>query len=377
MNLPTLYKKTSTGKIQQWTVSVLGNTIRTEYGQVGGKLQVTTETIDHGKNIGRSNETSPEQQAEAEAKSRHERKLKKDYVLTPGEARDGGSSDLIEGGVLPMLAHRYDKHGDKIKFPCYVQPKLDGHRCIAVVDDTGKCTLWSRTRKPILSMPHIVAAVEETKIKGIVLDGELYNHDYRDKFEELTSLIRPAYAKDGHEVVQYHVYDIVPPNMPLGFGNRDTWLETWQYEHFIYSGYSGPLRLVETEPVGDAAQVKGMFNKYVAKGYEGAILRNVLGAYKNGRSYDLQKVKSMQDAEFTIVGVKEGRGKLKGHGIFECKTDMDVRFDVKMAGELEGLKKYYENPREYIGRKLTVQFQDWTAAAIPRFPVGLRFRKDL
>ena len=367
---PTLYKKTSTGALQQWDIAVDGNVIITEWGQIGGTIQRTQDTIKEGKNIGRSNETTPEQQAQNEAKAQWEKKLKKDYVLTIKEAEDGGSSDLVAGGLLPMLAHRYDKYAEKITFPAYAQPKLDGHRCIAIVDELGKATLWSRTRKPIVSMPHIVAALEKVDMGQIVYDGELYNVDYRDKFEQLTSLIRPEYAKDGCEVVQYHIYDIAATAGP--FSERTNRLG------LILAGAEDPLMRVETIEVADEDELMAAFDRWVSEGYEGAIVRNKAGAYMNKRSYDLQKVKSMLDDEFKIIGVTEGRGKLAGHGIFVCATKEGSTFEVKMKGKLETLKDYWENQKDYVGRMLTVQYFGMTnAAGVPRFPVGLRFREDI
>lgn len=270
-----------------------------------------------------------------------------------------------------MLAHRYDKHADKITFPCYAQPKLDGHRCLAMIDKKGKCTLWSRTRKPILSMPHIVRALEDSGLVNVTLDGELYNHAYREKFEILTSLIRASKPKEDCRMVGYHVYDYV--HETVGFGVRATWLKDVM-GRFLHT----PVWPVETKLCPDPTEMVGMFHGYLVEGYEGLMARNLEGAYKHGRSYDLQKVKVMQDAEFEITGVKEGRGKLKGHGIFTCKTSAGTEFDVKMAGEIEKLLKYFELPREYIGQMLTVQYQDITGAnGVPRFPVGLRLREGV
>lgn len=372
--LPTLYKLSSTGNLQQWTISTLQNTIITRWGVVDGKIQETRDAVEEGKNIGRSNETTPVEQAESEALSAWEKKLKKDYVKTKAAASRGDASSLIAGGILPMLAQRYDKYADKITFPAYVQPKLDGHRCIAVIKD-NKVTLWSRTRKPITSMPHIVAELESFELGTCILDGELYNHDYKDRFEELSSLIRPQTPKPGHDVVHYHMYDFVSDSK---FSKRMGELEASHYQHFIYQGYDGALRVVPTELCLDPDSLMCLFKKHRADGYEGSIVRNADGLYVNKRSYDLQKVKAMDDAEFEIVGVIEGRGKLKGHGIFVCVTKEGTQFEAKMSGNLENLKDYLQNPDAYIGRMLTVQFQGLTGKSnVPRFPVGLRFFEAL
>ena len=102
-----------------------------------------------------------------------------------------------------------EKQGHKIKYPCYIQPKLDGIRCIAMVQN-GKCTLWSRTRKPITSCPHIVEELSRNfPVGNIVLDGELYNQDFRDNFEHIVHLVRQEEPDEKHRDVQYHVYDLV------------------------------------------------------------------------------------------------------------------------------------------------------------------------
>jgi len=371
MKLPTLYKKTSTGADQMWEISVNQNTIITRFGQVGGKIQTTQDIIKTGKNIGRSNETSAIEQAELEAKAQWEKKkTAKGYVESLSDARKGKVDKLVEGGIFPMLAHRFDEQGHKIVYPAVAQPKFDGHRCIAVVEG-GKGSLWSRTRKPITGLPHIIRDVElwaqKTGRLDIVLDGELYNHDYREKFEELTSFIRNADPKPGHEVVQYHIYDVAGPG---SFMDR----------HAILSAFSlvGVMVNVETVSVTDEDDLMSAFERFLVQGYEGLMVRNMAGEYVNKRSYDLQKVKEFIDEEFVVTGVEEGRGKLAGHGIFVCKTRDGVEFRAKMVGGIEKLRLYYDRPEFVVGKLLTVKFQGYTAKnGAPRFPVALRLRENI
>jgi DNA ligase 1 len=370
--LPTLYKKTSTGADQMWSIGTDGNVIVTRFGQVGGKIQETHDFVKAGKNIGRSNQTTPSEQAELEARAQWEKKkTAKGYVESLSDARKGKRDASVKGGVDPMLAHRFDEQGHKIVYPALAQPKFDGHRCIAAVDGAFACTLWSRTRKPITGLPHIVRDVElwakKTGQRNIVLDGELYNHDYRAKFEELTSFIRNEDPKPGHEVVEYHIYDVAGPG-------------TFTDRHAILSAFGlvGAMRKVETVAVTDEDDLMAAFERFLVQGYEGLMVRNLMGEYVNKRSYDLQKVKEFIDEEFVVVGVEEGRGKLAGHGIFVCKTRDGVEFRAKMTGELESLKQYYENPRSVVGKLLTVKFQGYTAKnGVPRFPVALRLRENI
>lgn len=372
MKLPKLFKITSVGAQQQWEIWTEDNVICTRWGQVDGKLQEARDEVREGKNQGRSNETTPKQQAEAEATSQWEKKLKKGYVKSLDAAEAGEVDDIIQGGISPMLAKRFDEHGDKIVYPAYTQPKFDGHRCIAVVDQAGKCTLWSRTRKPITGLPHIVKAIETLALKKkmgeFILDGELYNHAYKSNFEELTSFIRNPEPKEGHEVVEYHVYDLVDGGM--------TFLE--RHMEILDLHLLPPLVPVETLRVADEPELLQAFELFCVKGYEGSMVRNAAGKYVTKRSVDLQKIKEFMDDEFKIVGVEEGRGKLAGKAIFVCENKQGVQFNCKMKGNQDDLAKYFKKPALAVGRMLTVQYQGLTGKnGVPRFPVGLRFKEDI
>ena len=214
---PTLFKLTSTNAIQYWKISVeeficnYGKII-TEYGQVGtDKPQITSDIISVGKNNGKTNETTPYEQAIKEAEATWNKKLKSGYVKSEEEATSGKVDNIIEGGVLPMLAHKYKDHSNKIKFPCFGNRKYDGTRCIAIVKN-GKCSLWSRTRKRITSMIHIEKELESLKLDNKIFDGELYNHKYKDNFEYLVSKIRPENPVEDYTEVQYHIYDTIDNN---------------------------------------------------------------------------------------------------------------------------------------------------------------------
>lgn len=368
MDFPTLYKKTATGAMQYWRIYTRiythADVIVTKWGQIDGAEQTTTDVISQGKNQGRSNETTPTQQAELEAQSQWEKKLKKGYVKTIAEAQSGKVDECIKGGVFPMLAHKYSEKADKIRWPAYTQPKFDGHRCIGVVKD-GKGSLWSRTRNAITGLPHIVKALESLGT-DIVVDGELYVHSYHDRFEELTSFIRNATPKPGHEVMEYHVYDVV---MEGSFDTRHKFIQSL--------GLQLPLVPVETVVVTDEDSLMLEFDRFLALGYEGCMVRNFQGPYVNKRSSDLLKVKEFDSSEFRVVGIEEGRGKLAGHAIFVCETDT-TQFRTKMKGDTSKLKEYFENPTSVIGRMLEVKYQGLTnKAGVPRFPVALRFRDDV
>lgn len=382
---PTLYKLASTGKVvQQWTISVDDATITTTYGQVGGTMQTTSDTVTEGKNQGKKNATTPAQQAVAEAKAKWEKQRKKGYVEDLAAATAGKFDDVIEGGVVPMLAKTFDEHGHKLVYPVAVQPKLDGHRCVAVIEvavlesmppqPQATVTLWTRTRKRIKSMPHIEAELksvvevamvnEPTMPSHFVLDGELYSHSHRDRFEELTSLIRPDEPRPGHDVVEYHVYDVVGD---AGFLQRFKRLE-----HLFAT--CKHVHLVKTVHCVDEAAVAHNYDHFKRLGYEGAMVRSLDRGYDHKRSDALLKMKDFVDAEFKVVRLEEGRGKLQGHvGACVCVTADGKEFCVKVAGATEKLREAWAT-KSWVNKWLTVKYQNLSSDGIPRFPVGLRFR---
>lgn len=374
MELKTLYKKASGGNLQQWRIWVEGSTIFTEYGQVGGKLQVTEDTIKEGKNLGKKNETTPEEQARLEAASKWKiQQEKKGYVedISRAEAED----DDRQGEVC-MLAQPYGTlengvfvpdQNKKIKFPCAIQPKLDGHRCRVRADKT----LWSRGQKPILSVPHVVEELQRMFPNAAPkLDGELYNHDLKEDFEKLTSILRQQkQVHPEHKLAQYHVYDI--DELDMTFEERHEFLQ-----HILANCEF--LKPVETRIVNSHEEVLTAYEEFTRLGYEGLILRNLDSLYEGKRSYGLQKLKGFRDMEFKIIGIKEGKGKLQGHAAtFTCVTEDGKEFEAKMEGALSNLKDYWENHSLWQGKFLTVRFFAWTKKGVPRNGTGLRFREDI
>jgi DNA ligase 1 len=387
---PTLYKKNSNGSIQEWTISVIDNDgektdvyIQKEYGQMGGAIQTSDPDYIKGKNVGKANETTPWDQAcrEAEAQWTKKKTGGKGYVESIDDAEEGKKDELVTGGADVMLAKSYGiivndeftpDAAKKVKFPCFAQPKLNGHRCVAVISD-GKCTLWTRTRKPIVSMPHIVEALESLfTTRTIVLDGELYNHDYNEHLEDLSSLIRPEYVKEGSEIVQYHMYDVISPNGTQKA--RQDILREWASRNT-----NDRLQFVETLIISDHDMLVTMFNSWRVDGYEGAIVRNVDAEYEGKRSWNLQKLKGWMSKEFKIIDVKEGRGKMAGKAVLRCETGADdpipgVQFDCSLAASMERRAEIFENKDDYIGKLVSVKFAYYTQEGVPFHLVGEAIR---
>jgi DNA ligase-1 len=366
---PTLYKTGSNGSELQWSISTEpyrdGNeedpihedqpwVVITRHGQVGGAIQESSFVVTKGKNIGRANETTPEQQADSEAQSKYNKQLDKRY-----STERGGASKEYQ----PMLAQSYDKHKGKVKFPCYAQPKLDGMRCIAICE-SDTVTLMSRGGKEITTMKHIKEELLKFMEDGEVWDGELYSHELN--FQQAVSLIKreqPDSIK-----IKYNVYDVVADGsfkarfLDNGIENID------KCKHIC---------MVTTGICKSHNEVIAFHNDFVRMGYEGAILRHSECLYKEGaRSYDLLKVKQFFDGEFEIVDVVPS-DRSPTHGNFVClMTGTTTTFTATPEGTHETKEQYLRDRESLIGKFLTVRYFEMTTSdvPVPRFPIGVGIR---
>lgn len=372
MNLPTLFGKSTNGKIKQWNISVLqmgdGTCyIETEHGYETGKKQLDQRYVGEGKNIGRANETTVYEQACSEARSAHSRKKDSGYV--EDKAKIPKESD---GLFLPMLAHSYDKHCKKIAFPCWVQPKLDGVRMLAKKEN-GVVTMWSRKGKLIDIPDKINEQLCDMLEDGQCTDGELYVHGWT--FQRIISAVKKK--RDDTDMLEYHIYD--SPHPTLRFEDR-------MPKHGVV-GISFPeycqgwtvigknLKIVKTYDVEDQSEFDVRETIELSRGYEGTMARNKNSLYKyKHRSYDLQKVKRFVDDEFKIIGGKDGSGRESGLIIFRCITKDGLEFDVRPRGSHETRAKQFNSLSDYIGEMLTVRYQELTDDGRPRFPVGIAVR---
>jgi len=359
-----LFKRDNKGKIRIWFMEQSGACHRTVSGLLDSEKLVTskwTECV--RKNIGRSNETTAEEQATREVDAKYTKKQAQGGYVAKQKDVDNDASY-----VEPMLAATYK--GQAIDFPCTVQPKLDGIRCIAQMVD-GVITLSTRRGKPITSCPHIILALQKT-FEGnpyLILDGELYNHTLKDDFQRLVSLVRRQRlsAEDLAETreLQYHVYDTVMPK---------TYVER---SNFLLSNLlvSEDIKLVVGLWCTDLEQLNLLHGKYMANGYEGSMLRlsPVGSVYDVGkRSKNLLKNKTFDTDEFTITDVIEGEGNRSGMaGKFEFFSGEDGEFRSGIRGNFELFAEYLNNKDKYIGCEATVRYFGFTDEGKPRFPVTI------
>ena len=354
---PTLYKRTSAGKVQIWFAEVDGERYRTTSGQQDGKKTTTEWTVAKPKNEGRANATTAAQQAVAEVEAEYEKKLARDYHM---------SLDRIDEAMRfkPMLASKWADRKEHVAGQVHMQPKLDGMRCIAKADG-----LWSREGKPIYGAPHIFEQLQPLfdRYPDLIIDGELYNHDLKDDFNQIVSAAKKQKPTEedlavSREKLQYWVYDL--PSQKAEFSQR-----TRVLQNMIYIGLDGDHSIIITPTLDTFAEdIDKIAAEYIEAGYEGAMVR-LPGGYENKRSNTLIKWKEMQDEEFTIVDIQEGDGNRAGMAArVVLALGEDRTFSAGLIGNVAYCKQLLADKDAHIGKKGTVVFQNYTPDGVPRFP---------
>jgi ATP-dependent DNA ligase len=361
---PVLESRTRTGASKFWQGHVYQDGRKfytgTSYWQVnlkGVKSKVTFSEPYEAlpKNVGRANETSALIQAHSEFDS---------FVL---KQRDKGYSDAGSIGLsvdiesdsplnrdsnpLPMLAHKFRDHGHKVKFPCFVQPKLDGMRMLF----NGE-RAWSRGNKAIIPdvIKHLLGNTQ-----GYILDGELIlpgNGPLQDTMSAAKKF-RPGIS----DKLQYWVYDIVDPTK--------TYAERKKILEGLHSDLGNKNIIFTPTPECISADgIQLMHKQYVGAGYEGTIIRDPKALYEVGhRSYGLMKLKDAFDEEFEIVDVIEGGGIAAGQAIFKCKTKNGGIFDSTPQATHTDRREMFKERDKLIGKWATVKHYGYTKDGIPMF----------
>lgn len=359
IKLSTIYKRGKHNKILEWTIEVDENQYRTITGGIDDKKVESAWTSCQGKNIGQTNETSPEDQALKEATAHRKKKLEKGYAEKVEDIDKVGYKE-------PLLAEEYSKYKNEVIFPVYCQRKYDGIRCIAKADG-----LYSRTGKKFLGVPHIsehLAKFFETN-PNAVLDGELYNHEYKDDFDQIVSCVKKqkptkTQKKLAREVVQYHIYNLVDEKHV--FSERLEILATYA-EKFGWKKHNC-IKMAETVIANSQEELDAFYEQALEDGYEGEmVLKNA--PYVHGRSTNLLKRKEFIDKEFEIVDVLEGKGNRAGMaGKVVVKLENGNTCEANPVGGTNFYIRLLRDKDAVIGKMATIRFQNYTPDGSLRFP---------
>lgn len=378
----TLYKRDSAGKIRVWKMDIGYNSEneaghRVISGLIDGKNVESEWKITTAKNVGKKNSTTVKEQAEAEIKALYTKQLDSGYFYNISDIDNFAK-------IKPMLASSHEKHiYDFEKNRYYSQPKLDGGRCIARKDG-----LWTRAGKEIVSVPHIHQELIDffEKYPDAVLDGELYNHEFRDDFNKIMSIVRKTKPKtedfiESEKFIQYHIYDLVRmPNSECKlygdnpfFSDRFNWAKDEICNAFNVN--QNIIQFVSTMSVHNKENLDEYYSEYLQAGYEGQMIRLDAIYQEDKRSKYLLKRKEFLTDEFTVVSITEGQGNWSGHiKQFVLKLPDGREFGAGVRGTQEMLKELYE--KNIVPDWATVRYFMPTPDGIPRFPVVIDFGKN-
>ena len=270
--------------------------------------------------------------------------------------------------VKPMLAYKAGIKPIDFSEQVFIQPKLDGVRCLFTKDGA-----FSRTGKKFMNVLHLESQLNEffTIHPDVVLDGELYNHQLKDDFEKIISLVRKQKPtiddrNEAAELINFHVYDFIH-SIPADYKTRHEVLDNWR--GLLDWDYTN-IYMLTTIPINDHESARAIHNANLAGGFEGSIIR-LNKPYEQKRSYNLQKFKDFSDKEATIIDYVEGKGKRTGTlGKFIMRDENGIEFGCPPGKgyTYADLRDILNNIDDYIGKQATFTYFERTKANSYRHP---------
>lgn len=361
--------------------------IWTETGILNGKISRTTPTYPKPKNIGKKNYRNCLHQGISLIESKYKKKLEEGFRT---EFEDNCPINL-EYKFFPMLAKNWKEHSDDVRYPVYIQPKLDGIR--AIVCNIGKeILMWSRTKKDFPSnscndliknsLKKIYSNLStKNKLLNIYFDGELYNHN--TKLQKINHLVRQSDTSTS-EKLQYHIYDCFVVDDKLNLVKLK-YEDRLQILHDIEQ--TDVIQVVPTKLIHSQKELDILYSNFVEQGFEGGMIRSTFGLYSGNqknttlRSKDLLKRKEVFTDEFKIVDFTTGtNSKEKNAIIWICATNSGQNFKVmpnlSYDERYKMFKECNKNFERYKNMRLTVEYRGVSIDGIPLHGKGICFRDD-
>lgn len=350
----TLYGKDKSGKLKLWEVYTDDNIVIVRHGKLGGKIQ-EKYTESFGKNQGKSNETSDSEQAIIEAIAKYVKQCKKGYYPSKEEALDH-----IE--FTPMKAHDYKDFADRVTYPCYLQPKLNGLRSLT----NEEKDMLSKAGEPY-SYP--ASWKEDIDKLNYPVDGEVFSGYMKDGGMSLQQ-INSAWKKHNENTPRlcYYLYDIPVENV--------IWTERLELLESLFENNTFKyIKFVDGKWCNNEQEADQYYFEQLENGSEGVMYRNEDGLYEYGyRSYSLIKRKPRPDAEAMVVSVKKDKN---NWGVLTCQLENGTMFECQMRVDSHETINYrlYENSLTLVGKFIKFEYEEYSDSGVPTKPVGVGLRE--
>ena len=262
-----------------------------------------------------------------------------------------------------------DKYVPKIvdwKDGWYVSRKIDGARCIAIVDSNGNATFYSRTGKNFDTLDVVGGGIKALGLTNVVLDGELCLVD-EDGNEDFQGVMKELRKKD-HTIPNpsYKIFDMITHDefySQKGEHNRPFGIRLKNLTEIMKKNECPCLTLLEQSLVKDETHFQEMIKESSQNGWEGLMLRSD-APYKGKRSKDLLKYKAFSDDEYEVLDTEMGPFRYVKDGA-ECEETMLSCVMIQHKGHtvrvgsgfsIEQRQEFYKNPKKILGKQITVQY---------------------
>lgn len=281
-------------------------------------------------------------------------------------------------GLVPefklMLAPNESPNIVDLKYPCYMQPKLDGYRCIY-----KNGIMFSRTGKSFGNNNLFNYFNKLFQVQDYVLDGELYCEGIN--FNKLQTILN-TYDAPIPNTLKFVIYDCVPvkdweiQNCKKPYNER---IKNVGEITFAIADYSKVVEILNEE-VQNSTQAAELYKNYLEKGYEGAMIKAINGLYRWKRvtlhSGEMLKLKPYKTLDLKVVGIYEGEKNFKGlaGGIIVDFNGKPVA--VGSGFDVPARKEIIKSPDNFIGRTAEIKFFEETEDGSLRFPTFVRWRLD-
>lgn len=411
------YSKNARGNVQIWSIEVvehrLGAMTIVRTGELDGMLRNINKITSEGKNVGRSNYTSPYKQAVKEAKAKEKVKIKHGYKTLAGIGVDSElslsfvlalSKTDADNNLKPMKAVKFKK--DLMNYPCLLQPKINGLRNTYQLIANITTDMFS-SKEPKLKLlskegheyvlPHISTSIPISifQSNNISFDGELYVHN------EILSNIRrrcPLTNSNGtvsknslsSDPVKLYVYDLSIPDMnqldrikykdELLLQCNDLYFNTNTKRYEVTKGdtkYSNIIN-VRSVLVHSDSEVYQYLEAALASYYEGVIVRDLDAEYMfGGRRVNMSKLKKSMEGEFKILDIiKKNEDSSRTYISFVLQNDTnDKTFECTPEGDETSRVEFLNNKEYYIGKMMSATYFERTINDLPFHAVG-RIREE-